>query len=235
MSYNQFAWYYDSLMEPQFYLDYFHFINRQTTYHQVLELGCGTGSLAVLLADRASQIDATDISEEMLAIAAKKHPHAHIRYQQLDMCKLDCQENYDLVLCLCDSLNYVKGLTAQLDVLHRAYQAIKPGGTLIFDVNSMHKLEVTQTDYREEQEDEDFYFYWHSYRSDVHELSHLVVIEDLNSDERMEEKQTQYVYELKDYLAGLQKLSWQSIAYYSDFERYDPQKDRIQFVCRKEG
>ena len=35
MSYNQFAWYYDSLMEPQFYLDYFHFINRQTTYHQV--------------------------------------------------------------------------------------------------------------------------------------------------------------------------------------------------------
>ena len=51
-------------------------------------------------------------------------------------------------------------LTAQLDVLHRAYQALKPGGTLIFDVNSMHKLEVTQKDYREEQEDEDFYFYW---------------------------------------------------------------------------
>lgn len=235
MSYNQFAWYYDSLMEPQFYQDYFHFINHQTSYHQVLELGCGTGRLAILLANQADHVDATDLSEEMLSIAKSKHAHPHIHYYQLDMNQLEKIASYDLILCLCDSLNYIHGLNAQINILKKAYTALKPGGTLIFDVNSMHKLQVTQNNYKEEQEDEDFYFFWHSYQSAEHELSHLVVIEDLNTDERLEEKHTQYVYELQDYLNGLKTMPWKSIEYFSDFESYNPQNDRIQFVCRKEG
>ena len=43
MSYENFAYYYDSLMEPQFYDDYHAFIYKHCQFNEVLELGCGTG------------------------------------------------------------------------------------------------------------------------------------------------------------------------------------------------
>ena len=41
MSYENFAYYYDSLMEPQFYDDYHAFIYKHCQFNEVLELGCG--------------------------------------------------------------------------------------------------------------------------------------------------------------------------------------------------
>ena len=45
MSYENFAYYYDSLMDEQFYHDYYKFINEKADFKTVLELGCGTGRI----------------------------------------------------------------------------------------------------------------------------------------------------------------------------------------------
>lgn len=45
---------------------------RGKSVHTVLDLGCGTGTIACLLAQRGYQVIATDSSEEMLAQAAVK-------------------------------------------------------------------------------------------------------------------------------------------------------------------
>ena len=50
MSYENFAYYYDSLMDEQFYLDYYNFINEYADFKSILELGCGTGEIAIRLA-----------------------------------------------------------------------------------------------------------------------------------------------------------------------------------------
>ena len=51
MSYEAFAYYYDSLMDQEFYNDYIQFINKHVkNYQTVLELGCGTGEIAIRLA-----------------------------------------------------------------------------------------------------------------------------------------------------------------------------------------
>ena len=48
MSYEAFAYYYDSLMDQNFYNDYIQFINEHVKdYQTVLELGCGTGEIAI--------------------------------------------------------------------------------------------------------------------------------------------------------------------------------------------
>ena len=39
MSYENFAYYYDSLMDEQFYDDYYQFINTHASFNSVLELG----------------------------------------------------------------------------------------------------------------------------------------------------------------------------------------------------
>ena len=67
MSYENFAYYYDSLMDEQFYDDYFKFINEHADFKSVLELGCGTGEIAIRLAKAGKEIYATDLSKDMLS------------------------------------------------------------------------------------------------------------------------------------------------------------------------
>ena len=56
MSYENFAYYYDSLMDEQFYDDYYQFINTHASFNSVLELGCGTGEIAIRLAKDNKEI-----------------------------------------------------------------------------------------------------------------------------------------------------------------------------------
>mgnify|MGYP000787656684 CR=1 FL=1 len=63
MSYENFAYYYDSLMDEQFYDDYFKFINEHADFKSVLELGCGTGEIAIRLAKAGKELSLIHISE----------------------------------------------------------------------------------------------------------------------------------------------------------------------------
>ncbi|WP_288156081.1 class I SAM-dependent methyltransferase [uncultured Sharpea sp.] len=68
MSYENFSYYYDSLMDPAFYNDYIDFINKHAKFQSVLELGCGTGEVAIRLAKQNKSVVATDLSDDMLYI-----------------------------------------------------------------------------------------------------------------------------------------------------------------------
>ena len=68
MSYENFAYYYDSLMEQSFYDDYYNFINEHASFDEVLELGCGTGEIAIRLAKDDKLVTATDLSSDMLEV-----------------------------------------------------------------------------------------------------------------------------------------------------------------------
>lgn len=55
--------------------------------HSVLEIGCGTGSLAALLGKRGARIVGTDVSEQMLAVARDAAPDAkliHLTATEID-------------------------------------------------------------------------------------------------------------------------------------------------------
>ena len=89
MSYEAFAYYYDSLMDQDFYNDYIQFINEHVKdYQTVLELGCGTGEIAIRLAHLGKQVCATDISKDMLEVAKYKciDFKADVMLSRIDMC-----------------------------------------------------------------------------------------------------------------------------------------------------
>ena len=72
MSYENFAYYYDSLMDEQFYEDYYQFILQHCQFDEVFELGCGTGEMAIRLAKSNKTVYASDISSDMLEVAKQK-------------------------------------------------------------------------------------------------------------------------------------------------------------------
>lgn len=108
----------------------------------VLDLACGTGSLAVLLAEAGYRTLAADASEEMLAMAYDKasdlpHPPFFI-CQRMEA--LTLPEPVDWVVCCLDSLNYLTDPRDAAKALGRIYESLTDGGVLTFDINSEEKL-----------------------------------------------------------------------------------------------
>jgi SAM-dependent methyltransferase len=75
---------------------------------RVLELGCGTGEDALFLAQRGVSVLATDISEGMLAEAARKAPG--IEFSQQDAAHLTLTETFDGAFANFGVLNCVRDL-----------------------------------------------------------------------------------------------------------------------------
>lgn len=228
MSYNQFAWYYDSLMEPQFYEDYFLYLNQQLPdFHSCLDLGCGTGTFTRKLDRFDRYIVGVDLSEEMLEIAREKN--AHVQYIQSDMQKFQSERYFDVVLCLCDSLNYVLGFENQVQVLKNCFNHLQPNGILIFDIHSQEKINHTFLNYSEEEESVDYYYYWSVKKTAPYEITHTVVIEDLEEDVRMEEKHIQQSFPKAWYLDALAQLGFCEIKCEDVFN----DKQRLVFYAKK--
>ncbi len=97
----------------------------------VLEIGCGTGSTALLLADSAARLTATDISANMIGIAKSKACDAgtdNVAFLQGDVFLEDLQRgSFDAVLAF-NLFHLVRDLPAALE---RTRDLLKPGGVLI--------------------------------------------------------------------------------------------------------
>lgn len=108
----------------------------------VLDLGCGTGSMSVLLSKRGYRVLGVDISEEMLTVASQKamdleNPPFFICQPMQRLC---LPQKIDAVVCLLDSINYVTEPEDVRKTMKRVYRALSDGGVFIFDINTPYKL-----------------------------------------------------------------------------------------------
>ena len=98
----------------------------------VLELGCGTGSTALLLADQVAQYQACDISSEMITIANEKLAQSgqdNLNFVTADLSddSLDERAPYDALL----AFNVIHLFEDTPQALDRINDLIKPDGLLI--------------------------------------------------------------------------------------------------------
>ncbi|MBA4262437.1 MAG: SAM-dependent methyltransferase [Comamonadaceae bacterium] len=102
-----------------------------STEHEVLEIGCGTGSTALRLAPFVRRLRATDVSAEMIAIARDKLSAAPLPQLSFEVADADvpvaAPGTHDVVLAF-NVLHLVDDLDHALAL---AVQALRPGGLLI--------------------------------------------------------------------------------------------------------
>lgn len=124
---------------------------------RALDLACGTGTLALLLADRGWHVVGLDSSEPMLALARAKSAaldtSGSVRFVQGDMRRIPFQDGpgsaadsvdaagFDLVTCTYDSVNYLLSEEDLARCFAGAARALCPGGVFIVDMNTRHFLE----------------------------------------------------------------------------------------------
>ena len=97
----------------------------------VLELGCGTGSTALMHAPYVAQIVATDVSSAMIAIGREKATEAgidNVDFQQASVEEFEAPDgHFDMVL----ALNLLHLVPDREAALARIYRWLKPGGVFI--------------------------------------------------------------------------------------------------------
>jgi ubiquinone/menaquinone biosynthesis C-methylase UbiE len=94
---------------------------------RVLEIGCGTGSIAIRLAPHAGEWTATDFSPEMLRIARAKPAPKNLRFVLADAGSAFDGGPFDAI-CAFQVLHLVEDLPG---VLSRVHANLKPGGLLM--------------------------------------------------------------------------------------------------------
>ncbi len=99
---------------------------------RVLDLGCGTGSHAVRLADRGYTLVGVDRSEEMLARARQRS--AAVDFRQGDITSVDVGQAFDAVLIMFAVLGYLTDNASVLDALRATRRHLTRGGLLFADV-----------------------------------------------------------------------------------------------------
>lgn len=236
MSYENFAYYYDSLMDDSFYDDYENLIINTIPFNTVFELGCGTGEIAIRLASRGKEVYATDLSNDMLEVARMKAMERNVDLflKRVDMRDFELNQEVDLILCLCDSINYILEINDIYKTFINVYNSLKIGGCFIFDIDSIYKTDVILKDYLEEENDEQFYFYWKCNLIESGYIVHDVKIEDKVNNDYVEEHHIQRTYDSNVYLDLLNKVGFKNIKLYSDFDDFNEKCERIIFVCIKE-
>lgn len=137
------AKHYDALMANVPYrqwVAYVEAILERISYHPrtVLDLACGTGNVSELLAARGYKVVGVDISPQMVEVARSKK--SQVEYFVQDIAELDLSRQFDLALCLFDSLNYITDPEKAACALKRVGQHLVAGGVFIFDVNTVYAL-----------------------------------------------------------------------------------------------
>ena len=94
---------------------------------RALDLGCGAGRHAVLLAERFAHVDAIDLSGPMIDVARERRARPNISYRQADLHDVTAAGRYDFILSVM-TLHHVADLDA---ALRHIKTLVAPGGRLV--------------------------------------------------------------------------------------------------------
>lgn len=147
-AYSAFAGIYDVLMDDVDYAGWAEYYIKLLDMagvrpQRLCDCACGTGAMSVRFALRGIQVTGADISGDMLRQAQDRARQAGVRvmFVEQDMCDLRLPRPVDAVVCACDGVNYLLDDDRLNAFFRRAYDAIRPGGALAFDISSAYKLE----------------------------------------------------------------------------------------------
>ena len=102
----------------------------------VLELGCGTGRVALALADDGHDVVGVDMSKGMLEIA-KRHDHSNnVRWIHGDMCALDLDREFDLILVPLGGLQHMQEIDDLVATMTVIEHHLSSGGVAVVDVEA---------------------------------------------------------------------------------------------------
>ncbi|SFS87001.1 class I SAM-dependent methyltransferase [Paenibacillus sp. BC26] len=251
-AYRHFASVYDRLMEEMPYPQWLKFAEacwtRYGTPKSVVDLGCGTGSIAIPLARSGYQVFAIDLSSDMLTIGQSKwgeepsRSGGSITWLQQDMTEWEIGEEVDSVISFCDCINYLTEEDEVQAAFQATYQGLKPGGLFLFDVHAPNTLARYAAEQPFVLDDPDVAYIWTCELDEERvEIEHRLTIfaqESGSRDNRfsrIEEMHVQRAYDAEWIRESLLMAGFSRVEQFADFtlEVPDSEAERLFFAAIK--
>ena len=247
-AYTSFAEVYDTFMDNVPYEEWADYLEERLKEYGVkdglvLELGCGTGSMTELLAEKGYDMIGVDNSEEMLAEAMEKRVESgqDILYLLQDMQEFELYGTVRAVVSVCDSLNYITEEEELEHVFALVNNYLDPHGIFLFDMNTIYKYRDMIGDTTiAENRDEGSFIWENSYDEETgintYELALFLPRED-GLYEKTEEVHYQRAYSLEKIKELIKKAGMELLAVY-DAYTMEPSREesgRLTFVVREQG
>ena len=238
--YSRLAEIYDYVMRHVDYVHWAHYASSLFARHEVepervLDLACGTGSLAIELHQRGFAVEGADGCREMVDIAAAKvrklgYPISFYHRNLLDLGDLQA---CDAVLCMYDSINYMMSSDAMAQVFAEVHGVVRSGGIFIVDVCTESNSIQHFSDMTEEDSGDGFFYTRHSYYDDGVQFNKFEIHFE-ETGEVVEELHRQRIYPLKKIEEILEASPFEIVGAYGGFGYAPPTElsDRVHFVLR---
>lgn len=207
----------------------------------VLDAGCGTGTLTLLLDKLGYDMIGADISEDMLAVANDKSVKSKkpITFLCQDLTKLDLYGTVNAIICSLDTINHIESEKDLKKVFSRFSLFTEPNGLLIFDINTSYKHSKVLADNTFVFDDGDNVLVWQN-EYDSKKKRVLISTDLFSSDgqglyERSSDAFYEYDYTVKVIERLLSKTGYSLLKHF-DFENERDiceATERIVFVAKK--
>lgn len=203
----------------------------------VLDLACGTGTIACLLAERGYRVTAVDGSEEMLAQAAAKaagleSPPLFIHQA---MPRLRLLQPVDAAVSTLDSLNYLTRTRDLRETFRRVYRWLRPGGQFVFDVNTPCKLRRMDGQMYMDETEESFCVWRTFFSEGTKACTYQVDLFRLREDgawERDFEEHRERAWEAEELRRYLAEAGFAEITITGDLSARPPAEDEDRWIVR---
>ena len=248
-AYTSFAQVYDTFMDNVPYEEWAEYIVGILSKYGieegiVLELGCGTGSMTELLADRGYDMIGADNSEDMLQIAMDKRAASgrDILYLLQDMREFELYGTVRAVISACDSINYVTDPEDLLEVFRLVNNYLDPHGIFLFDFNTEYKYREILGSRIIAEDREECSFIWDNYydreqQINEYELTLFVQEEDGPLYRKYQETHYQRGYTLEQIQSLLKRAGLICLAAYDAYTEDAPlcSSERICVIAQEQG
>ena len=107
----------------------------------ILDAGCGTGSLALMLAREGYRVTGADLSPEMIGRARVKDAAGQVDWRTGDITSLDLGATFEAVVSVADVFNHLESLDEWEAALRSLHTHLRPGGLLCVDTMTCRGLE----------------------------------------------------------------------------------------------
>ena len=247
-AYTSFAEVYDTFMDNVPYEEWADYLEERLKEYGVkdglvLELGCGTGSMTELLAEKGYDMIGVDNSEDMLEIAMEKRIESghDILYLLQNMQEFELYGTVKAVVSVCDSVNYITEKAELEEVFRLVNNYLDPQGIFIFDFNTEYKYREILGNQVIAEDREECSFIWENYYDHTsmineYELT-LFVQEEDDLYRKYQESHFQKAYTLRDIRSMVEASGLKFVTAYDAYTQKAPMhnSERITVIAREYG
>ena len=202
----------------------------------ILEIACGTGNLSVFLLKHGYDITGMDLSPAMLKIAADKFKENGIPQKLVaaNMTSIPLKKKFDAVLCLYDSLNYIRDPADFKKAIEETSTVTKGGGLFIFDVCTLLNSQIFFSNKSMFEDLGDIKYERKCHYHESENIQENVFIIEHNG-KRFVEKHLQRIYKLDEVRKIISDSSFKMRGMFNDltFDQGTESSERVHFVLQK--